>query len=685
MIKADYFVNAIRSMGLQAIMNAKQGHPGMTISAAPITYATYIAGINISTENPKWINRDRFVLSGGHGSMSLYPILHFSRLIELDQIKNFRQKISGMPGHPENISNPYIEASTGPLGQGLANAVGMAIAEAYLSEQYKELPGLIDHHTFVVVGDGDLQEGISYEVMSLAGKLKLHKLIVLHDSNKFQLESSVEEVNIENIENRVKSMNWNFVSCANDPYSIIRAIKNAKKPHKDNKPTFIQVNTIIGEGISVANSFNAHGTSVSSDDLKMFNEHFNCNFDNWNFDGNIYYHFYQNIVKKGNDKYNKWQELLEEYKKTKPELVEKFIKQINNEFIDLNNIIIKDDLPKDKATRVVAGSIMKKITEANIKDIFVMSPDISKSTNIIVDNKYFNDDKTSNMLLVGIREFGMMAMQNGIQLHGGLRAISSSFLAFSDYLKSALRLAAISHINPLIIFTHDSIAVGSDGPTHQPIEQIGTLRSIPNNQVYRPCDEIEVLAAMFASLNQVNTFPTCIVLSRQNLKSYQTTSIENTIKLGGYEIYNKELTNPDFVICASGSEVELAIKTSELLQREFNLSTKVFSVPNLNKFLTSECLNKKLKAKYGVISLEASNDSMWYKLGNLIETPFLSIEANKFGYSIDGNDNYEYLGFNDVYVTAKILKIFLKDNEEIINKIRTLEISKSESLNKVEG
>lgn len=685
MIKANYFVNAIRSMGLQAIMNAKQGHPGMTISAAPITYATYVAGINIATENPKWINRDRFVLSGGHGSMSLYPILHFSRLIELDQIKNFRQKISGMPGHPENISNPYIEASTGPLGQGLANAVGMAIAEAYLSEQYKELPGLIDHHTFAIVGDGDLQEGISYEVMSLAGKLNLHKLIVLHDSNKFQLESSVDKVNIENIEERVKSMNWNFVSCTNDPYSIIKAIKNAKKPHKDNKPTFIQVSTIIGEGISVANSFNAHGTSVSAEDLKMFNEHFECNFDNWNFDGNIYYHFYQNVVKKGNDKYKKWQELLEEYKKSKPEIVEQFIKQTNNEFVDLNTIVNSSDLPKDKATRVVAGTIMKKITEANIKDIFVMSPDISKSTNIAVSDKYFNDDKSSNMLLVGIREFGMMAMQNGMQLHGGLRVISSSFLAFCDYLKSALRLAAISHINPLIIFTHDSIAVGSDGPTHQPIEQVGTLRSIPNLQVYRPCDETEVLAAMFDSLNKVNTYPTSIVLSRQNLKSYSTTNIENTIKLGGYPIYNETLSEPDFVICASGSEVELAIKTSELLDKEFSFSTKVFSVPNLNKFLTNENLDSKLKARYGVVSLEASNDTMWYKLATLINTHFLSVNINKFGYSIEGNENYEYLGFNPISVAAKILNAFLIDNKVVIDKINDLEINKKETLKKVEG
>lgn len=682
MIKIDHFVNAIRSMGLQAIINAKQGHPGMAISAAPISYATYVAGINISSENPKWINRDRFVLSGGHGSMCLYPILHFCHLISLDEIQGFRQKISGMPGHPENISNPYIEATTGPLGQGLANGVGMAIAEAYLSSQYQQLKGLIDHYTFVLIGDGDLQEGISYEAMSLAGKLKLSKLIVLHDSNSYQLESSVETVNTENIATRVKSMNWNYVSCSNDPNEIIKAIKAAKKQNKNSAPTFIEVKTIIGEGLSVADSFNAHGASITSEDLKKFNKHFNCNFDNWNFDSNVYYHFVKNIIQKGDNEYKKWNKLLEEYQGKYPNLVNQFLKQIDGQFINIKELLNLSELPKNKATRVVAGWIIKQLEQANVKDVFVLSPDVSKSTNICISQTYFNDKKSSNMLMVGIREFSMMAIQNGIQLHGGLRSISSVFLAFSDYLKSALRLAAISEINPTIVFTHDSIAVGADGPTHQPVEQLGTLRAIPNTVVIRPCDEIETLAAFDYALDHKHNHPVSIVLSRQNLLSTQKTSIDKTLNLGGYEISGIEINEPDLVICASGSEVELAIKTTEMLEQQFGLKCKVFSVPNLNLFLKTDNLAQKLTANLGLVTIEASNDPTWYKLG-ILAKKYCNISVNKFGYSLDGNDNYEYLGFNTIEIVHKIIYSLINDNKQFIIKIDELYKNKLQELQKL--
>lgn len=669
MIKVNYFVNAIRSMGLQAIMNAKQGHPGMTISAAPINYAVYVTGINIASDNPNWINRDRFVLSGGHGSMSLYPILHFCRFISLEQIQNFRQKLSGLPGHPENISSPYIEASTGPLGQGLANGVGMAIAEAYLSNQYSQLENLINHNTFVVVGDGDLQEGISYEAMSLAGKLKLSKLIVLHDSNNWQLETSVDTVNNENIANRVKSMNWNYITCSNEPNEIIKAIKKAKK--STSGPTFIEVKTIIGEGLSFANSFNAHGGVINDNDINDFNKCFSCNFNNWNFDSNIYYHFFKNVVQKGNNAYKKWQLLLDEYSGKYPHLVKQFLQQINNEFIDINSILHPDKLPQNKATRQVAGWIMQQLGENNVKDVFVLSPDVSKSTNISISKNYFNDDKNSNMLMVGIREFSMMAIQNGIQLHGGLRTISSVFLAFSDYLKAALRLAAISEINPIIVFTHDTIAVGADGPTHQPIEQLAMLRTIPNHVVYRPCDEIETYAVFNEALSKKHNYPISIVLSRQNLISSQKTDANKAINLGGYPIINPDLIKPDLVLCAAGSEVELAIKVQELLEKEFSLTCKVFSVPNLNLFLTQSNLKQLLQAKYGVVSIEASDDPTWFKLAT-INSKYCNISINQFGYSLDGLDNYEYLGFNDIAITHKILHHFKNDDLISIDKINNM-------------
>lgn len=664
MVKIEYFINAIRSMGLQAIMQAKQGHPGMVISAAPINYAIFTVGMNITEKNPKWINRDRYVLSAGHGSMSLYPILHFSRLVDISRIINFRQKISGLSGHPENTGCEYIDASTGPLGQGIANAVGMAIAETYLENKYKELEGLIDHFTFCVVGDGDLQEGISYEAMSLAGKLKLNKLIVFHDSNGYQLETDVATVNSENLKQRLESMHWNYISSSNDPYNVIKLIKQIKN-NPPNKPTFIEVKTIIGEGLSFASSSNAHGNSINSDDLNSFNKYFDCNFNDWIFPSNVYYHFYKNIIQKGNDKYEKWEKLVKKYELEKPDLLKKFLKEINGEFSDISHLFTNEELPKNKATRSVAGIILEKINAANINDIFILSPDVGKSTNIKINNGLFNNDKNSNMLMTGVREFSMLAIQNGIELHGGIRTISSCFLAFSDYLKSAIRLAAISKINPLIVFTHDSIAVGADGPTHQPIEQIGTLRAIPNNIVFRPCDEQETLAVFINALQQTKDKPTCLVLSRQNLQSQPNSNPKKTIQSGGYIIY--EDNNPDIAICASGSEVELAIKCATILKNKFNIQTKVISVPNLNLFLENSDLEKIIFAKYGLVSIEASNDCMWYKLG-IKSSNYLNISINQYGYSIDGTINYELLGFNEISVCQKIIQHFYKNekyNEEI--------------------
>ena len=651
-------------------MKAKQGHPGMVISAAPINYAVYVEGINIASENPKWINRDRFVLSAGHGSMSLYPILHFARLIELDKFQDFRQKISGLPGHPENAHNPYIEATTGPLGQGLANAVGMAIAEAYLEEKYKKLEGLINHHTFAVVGDGDLQEGISYEAMSLAGKLNLQKLIVLHDSNSYQLETSVKTVNIENLELRVTSMNWNYISCSNDPHAIIRAIKDAKKSN-NKKPTFIEVKTEIGEGLSFASSSNAHGGNITEKEMELFNSHFQCNFDNWNFDAKVYYHFFKNVTEKGNFEYKNWTQLLETYKEQYPELTKEFLQYVDSDVVDIRSLINTDELPKNKATRVVAGWIMDKLNEQNIKNILVLSPDVSKSTNIAVGKKYFNDSRQSNMIMNGVREFSMMAIQNGIQLHGGLKSVSSVFLAFSDYLKSALRVACISEINPIIVFTHDSIAVGADGPTHQPIEQVGTLRSIPRNNVYRPCDEKETFAAFIdAFKNSQNNFPTSIVLSRQNLMSLENTDIDKTINQGGYSVFTNA-NDCDIAICASGSEVELAIKVANFLKENFNITTNVISVPNLEKFINNENVKNEIQSKYGLVSIEASNDSNWYRLGVLVDN-YCNIGVNQYGYSIDGNENYSYLGFNELSIADKIINTLFSKDQDKLDKIKKL-------------
>lgn len=546
-------------------------------------------------------------------------ILFFISVVffHLKKWRILENKNSLTPGHPESYQTPYIDATTGPLGQGVSIAVGMAIAEKYLSNQYSDLKGLIDHYTYVVLGDGDLQEGISYESMSLAGKLKLNKLICLYDSNNCQLESKVETVNIENTKKRFESMDWYYQLVDNSPESINNAIVNAKK---QSKPSLIEIQTIIGEGLKEMGNFEAHGCSITDENLNKFNEYYNWNNDIWNFDKEIYDYYQDSVFSRGNESYKNWLLKIEEYKKTNSKRVEQFLKQINNEFIDINNYLKIDELPTNNAGRSIAGYILKKLDENNVRDTIILSPDLSKSTSIKMSG-IFNDDFVSPTIYVGIREFGMAGIQNGICLHKGLRCYSSSFMSFVDYFKAAIRLGCISKINPVYFLTHDSVLIGSDGPTHQPIEQIGMLRLIPNHHVLRPCDENEVLASiMFA--NSQSTSSTSIVLSRQNLASGYNTNIEKTINDGGYKILNNN--NSTIAILATGSEVELAMKIAKSLNNNVNID--VYSVPNLNLFLKQTKILSDELSKYNLlVVLEASNDSMWYKLLNIIQTSCLKV------------------------------------------------------------
>lgn len=641
------YINDIRSLGIQAIYNAKQGHPGMAISAAPINYCVYTHFLNLSNQNPNWINRDRFVLSGGHGSMSLYPILHFAGLLSLEEIKNFRKKNSLTPGHPESYHTPFIDATTGPLGQGVSIGVGMAIAEKYLSQQYLDLKGLIDHYTYIVLGDGDLQEGISYESMSLAGKLQLSKLICLYDSNKFQLESSVDMVNIEDTKKRVESMGWYYQIVDNSPEEIILAISNAKN---QSKPSFIEVKTIIGEGLKQMNSYESHGCLIDDNNLSNFFDYFKLNNSRWEFSNDTYNHFFEKITNRGNEAYKKWLDLLEKYRVNNPQRVKEFEDQINNKFTDFSKYISLENLPKNQAGRSIVGWILKEIEKHNIKDTIILSPDLSKSTSIKFNNGIFNNDFVSPTIYVGIREFAMAGIQNGVCLHKGLRCYSSSFMSFVDYFKSAIRLGCISKLNPVYFLTHDSILIGSDGPTHQPIEQLTMLRSIPNHNVIRPCDENETFAAMQFANQQIHS-STSIVLSRQNLKSNFNTNYNDTIEKGGYKI----LTGSESKICilASGSEVELAVNVANDIK-----NCDVYSVPNLNLFLQQK-LESELKKYELLYVIEASNDTMWYQLMKY-NCKFGIKSINRYGKSMDGYELYEEYGFS--------LESIKKDILELINK-----------------
>lgn len=641
-------IKSLRKLAAIIFNKTGQGHPGMGISAIPLIYSVYM-NMNISKNNPKWINRDRFVLSAGHGVMALYVILFFCGIIEKEDLLNFREKDSITPGHPEYNLTPHIDASTGPLGQGIGNAVGLAIAERYLENRFNKKYSIdfINHYTYAVVGDGDLQEGASYEAMSLAGKLKLNKLIVLHDSNNYQLESSVADVNIESMQKRMESMNWNYLSCSSDFEEINNMIEIAKK---SDKPTFIEVKTIIGEGFSKSDSYEAHGMVVNDDEFKTFLYYWEMNSPRFDFGRKLFDFFDENIIQKGIEQENIWnQKNILDLKKNKDfrhDVLLFFQKEEYDAFLDVKI----QNLSKDKATRITIGEILKTY-ENKDHNLFLLSPDISKSTNVKFEKGRFNDDPKFSYLQLGIREFAMGCIQNGIALHSNIKPISSSFLVFSDYFKASIRMASLMELNTIYIFTHDSVQVGADGPTHQPIEQLSTLRHIPNINVFRPADEVETLSAFNEALNSKNK-PTAIILSRQNLKSDLNTNYKNA-KNGGYIVYSKnEEKTPDITICASGSELELAYDLKEELEMNYNLGINIISVPNLNTFLETENIKEILKSNKGIIALEASNDSSWYKLSNYGN--FLFCGINQFGKSMDGLKLYKEYGMNVQSILIKM-------------------------------
>lgn len=646
------YLNAMRSVALQAIYNAGQGHTGMAISAIPIIYTIY-RNMNIEKSDPKWINRDRFILSAGHGSMALYSLFYLSGLIDLKDIKNYRNGSKITAGHPEITSDNYIDCATGPLGQGIANAVGMAIAEKYLANYWKKLNGIIDHYTYVVVGDGDLQEGICYEAMSLAGKLKLNKLIVLHDSNDFQLDSKVTAVNNENLKMRIESQNWKYLKCKNDILAIDKCIKLAKK---SNTPTFIEVKTIIGEGTSAANSFKAHGLKITKDEIINANHYFGMNFDNFNFPKEIFKHFQKNIIDKGHQHYLKWKDQLNIQKKKNSKLVKDFEKSLQKSYYNPKIQKIIDELKKNDAivpTKTYFKEFFNLTKKYEIKDILTLSADLASTTNCCNDEKTFNDDVNASYIMMGIREFCMGAVQNGILLHQGLKAFSGTFLTFSDYIKPAIRVGAMCLLPSYYILTHDSYLVGGDGPTHQPYDQLSMLRAIENVYDLRPCNRNEFANGMLLALNKPN-YTFCFILTRQNVNV--KTTIDNDLKHGAYILKNTD--NADYALIASGSEVELIFNHCEEIENTLKVKIKIISAPIPKLFLEQKpsFIKNIIDAKKGVMVVEASNDGNWYQLQQYCNF-FTFIKAYKFGASMDGDKVYKKQGFSVENIINELRKI----------------------------
>lgn len=577
-------VAAIRSICIDGINKAKSGHPGMALGSAPILYTLFTRHLVSDPKHPDWINRDRFILSAGHASMLLYTVLHLAGYdIKMDDLKNFRQVDSLTPGHPEYKHTPGIDATSGPLGQGIAQAVGEAMAETMLSHLYPEGKRLVDHYTYALCGDGCLEEGISQEAISFAGLQKLNKLILFYDSNAVTLDGPLSNSSSESQKDRFLAAGWNVydVPDGNDVEAIDLAIQKAKESKEH--PSLIVVHTIIGYGSANQGLNKVHGSPLGIEDGERAKKFYGYNYGPFEVPEEIYYTFKESFVKRGEKAYKDYQDEFEKYAKQYPEKAKFFKASLTNDV----STLVYDSLPEysldyKDATRNISGNLLKLLNKS-IPNLVGGSADVAASvkTGLPDEIDYSSEHYEGRNINFGIREFAMAAIQNGILLHGGLRTYVGCFLVFSDYLKPAVRMAAMSKLPAIYLFSHDSIAVGEDGPTHQPIEQLAMLRSIPNMDVIRPCDGKETAAGWKLALESLD-HPTALILSRQNLPTVSTTSYEG-VKCGGY-IVSPEEKQLDFVIVASGSEVGLALEAQKLLWKE-GIDTRVVSMPSLNRFL----------------------------------------------------------------------------------------------------
>ena len=649
-------VNAIKVLGVDAINKAKSGHPGVVMGAAPMAYSLFAKHLRVNPKKTDWINRDRFVLSAGHGSMLLYSLLHLSGFedVSLEEVKNFRQWGSKTPGHPEFGHTKGVDATTGPLGQGISTAVGMALAERYLAAKYnKEGYELFDHYTYVICGDGDIMEGVASEAASFAAVQKLNKLVVLYDSNDICLDGETRDAFSENVRNRYEAYGWNtiLVEDGADVEAVNVAIEKAKQ---SDRPTLIEVKTIIGAGSPNKQGTNGvHGAPLGEEETALFRKEIGWNYEPFEIPEEVYADFKVNVADRGETANNEWEKLYNEYKEKFPELAAELeevlsredIKHLSKESFSFKNV------GEAQATRNSSQDAINSIAKV-LPTFFGGSADLSHSNMTFIKGEGLQDDahRTERNIQFGVREFAMATVLNGMMLHGGVRVFGGTFFVFSDYLKAALRLSALQNLPVTYVFTHDSIAVGEDGPTHEPIEHLASLRTIPNTYVFRPADATETQAAWYLAQN-VNDKPTSIVLTRQNLPVLENSSFEKVAK-GAYVVYE---TSSDFdtILIATGSEVALAISVAQELEKE-GMKVRVVSMPSIELFeeQTSEykeaLLPRSIRRR---VSLEMGNTALWYKYVGL---DGLAIGINKFGASAPANKVIEEYGFSVEKVVARI-------------------------------
>ena len=649
-------VNAIKVLGVDAINKAKSGHPGVVMGAAPMAYSLFTKHLRVNPKKTDWINRDRFVLSAGHGSMLLYSLLHLSGFedVSLEEVKNFRQWGSKTPGHPEFGHTKGIDATTGPLGQGISTAVGMALAERYLAAKYnKEGYDLFDHYTYVICGDGDIMEGVASEASSFAAVQKLNKLVVLYDSNDICLDGETKDAFSENVRARYEAYGWNtiLVEDGSDVEAVNAAIEQAKK---SDKPTLIEVKTIIGAGSPNRQGTNGvHGAPLGDEETALFRKEIGWENEPFDIPADVYADFKANVADRGESEYAKWEKLYADYKAAYPELAAELeealtredIKHLSRESFSFKNV------GEAQATRNSSQDAINSVA-AVLPTFFGGSADLSHSNMTFIKGDNLQDDahRTERNVQFGVREFAMATVLNGLMLHGGVRVFGGTFFVFSDYLKGALRLSALQNLPVTYVFTHDSIAVGEDGPTHEPIEHLASLRTIPNTYVFRPADATETQAAWYLS-QKTNDRPTSIVLTRQNLPILENSSFEKVAK-GAYVVYETAV-DFDTILIATGSEVALAINVARELEKDGS-KVRVVSMPSVELF---EEQSKEYKEKLlplnirRRVSLEMGNSALWYKYVGL---DGLAIGIDKFGASAPANKVIKEYGFTVEAVVEKI-------------------------------
>ena len=581
-------VNTLRTLSIDAIQRANSGHPGLPMGAAPMAYVLWTRHLKI---NPKthmnWVNRDRFVLSAGHGSALLYSLAHLAGYdVSMDDLKNFREWKSNTPGHPEYGCTDGVEATTGPLGQGISMAVGMAMAEAHLGKKFnREGYPVMDHYTYALIGDGDLMEGVASEAASLAGHLKLGKLIALYDSNGISLDGKTSASFTENVGARFEAYSWQYI-LVEDGFNleeIDKAIVQAKA--ESDKPTIIEIKTTIGYGSENQGTHKVHGSPLGEEGVAHAKEVYNWNYPPFTVPEEVSQRFKECLQDKGVKAENKWNEMFEAYKKEYSDLAQKFSDGFSNKVPNtLGDILPQYGEDDSIATRAASQKAINALAK-EVSSLWGGAADLASSNKTVIagEGDFQPESYEGRNIWFGVREFGMACAMNGIMLHGGTRVFGSTFFVFSDYLKAAIRLSAIQKLPVIYVLTHDSVAVGKDGPTHEPIEQLASLRTIPNVQVFRPADGNETSAAWEVALETLDK-PTILVLSRQNLDTLPISKekVFDGVEKGGYVVQGAE-NEADGILIATGSEVGLALKVKEELQKK-GKDVSLVSLPSWERF-----------------------------------------------------------------------------------------------------